>query len=116
MKRSVTKKFALLFGLLLGLSANLALALTLAEAKSQGLVGERLDGFIGAVTASPSAEVQALITSTNDGRRKVYADLAKQNGIAVDQVGIVSAEKLRANAASGEYVQHPTTRQWQRTP
>jgi hypothetical protein len=115
MKNIFRKKFVLLCGLLLGLSANLALALTLGEAKSQGLVGEKVDGFIAAVTANPSAEVQALITSTNDGRRKVYADLAKQNGIPVDQVGIVSAEKLRANAARGEYVQQPTG-QWQRTP
>jgi uncharacterized protein YdbL (DUF1318 family) len=115
MKRLITKKFALLFGLLLALSANLALAITLGEAKSQGLVGEKVDGFIAAVTANPSAEVQALITSTNEGRRKVYADLAKQNGISVEQVGIVSAEKLRASAASGEYVQLPSG-QWQRTP
>ncbi|MDR0782056.1 MAG: YdbL family protein [Pseudomonadales bacterium] len=115
MKRIIGKKFSLLFGLLLGLCANLALALTLGEAKAQGVVGEKVDGFIAAVTANPSAEVQALITSTNDGRRKVYADLAKQNNLTVEQVGIVSAEKLRGNAASGEYVQLPSG-EWQRNP
>lgn len=108
------KKALLPLTLLVSLAASsLALALTLDEAKAQGLVGEKVDGYIGAVVASPNAEVQALITSTNDGRRQVYADLAKRNNISVDQVGAVSAEKLRANAKSGEYLQQPSG-QWQR--
>jgi uncharacterized protein YdbL (DUF1318 family) len=108
------KKLLLMFSFLLALGAgNVALALTLDEAKSQGLVGEKLDGYIAAVTASPAAEVRELITVTNDGRRKVYADLAQRNGITVEAVGIVSAEKLHANAAAGTYLQTPTG-QWQR--
>jgi len=75
----------------LGLS-TLALALTLDEAKAQGLVGEKVDGYVAAVAANPAAEVQALVTSTNDGRRKVYEDLAKRNSITVEAVGVVSAE------------------------
>lgn len=110
------KKFALLFGLMLSLGvSSLALALTLDEAKAQGLVGEKVDGYISAVVPQPSPEVQTLISSTNDGRRKVYAELAQRNGITVEAVGIVSAEKLRANAASGEYIQNPSG-QWQRKP
>lgn len=113
MKNVLNSKLALLFALVLGFGANLALALTLDEAKAQGLVGEKVDGYIAAVTASPSAEVQQLITSTNNGRRQVYNDLAQKNGITVEQVGIVSAEKLRANAKSGEYIQQPSG-QWQK--
>ena len=110
------KKFALLFGLLLSLSvSSLALALTLDEAKAQGLVGEKVDGYVSAIAASPGAEVQALIASTNDGRLKVYADLAKRNAITVEEVGLLSAEKLRASAGRGEYIQLPSG-QWQRKP
>jgi uncharacterized protein YdbL (DUF1318 family) len=113
-RTSAMKKFAMLFSLLLGLSlSGFALALTLDEAKSQGLVGEKADGYVAAVAASPTAEVQALVSTTNDGRRKVYEDLAKRNGITVDAVGVVSGEKLRANAGSGEYVQNAAG-QWER--
>ena len=110
------KKFAMLLGLLLSVGlSSLALAVTLDEAKAQGLVGEQMDGYIGAVVPNPSAEVRTLITTTNDGRGKVYADLAQRNSITIEAVGILSAEKLRASDASGEYVQLESG-QWQRKP
>ena len=40
-----------------------ALAMDIDSAKAQGLIGERGDGYIGAVAASPSAEVAALVKS-----------------------------------------------------
>lgn len=114
MRTTGMKSNLLMFSLLLSLVAsNLALALTLDEAKSQGLVGEKVDGYIAAVIANPNAEVRELVKVTNDGRRKVYAELAQRNGITVEAVGIVSAEKLHANAAPGTYIQSPTG-QWQR--
>lgn len=107
MRITVMKKFVLLAGLVLSMGiSSLALALSLDEAKSQGLVGERLDGYISAVVADPSADVQALVKTTNDGRRQAYADLAKRNNITIEAVAVVAAEKLRANAGSGEYVQN----------
>lgn len=108
------KKFALMLALLLSVGLpSLALALNLDEAKAQGLVGEKVDGYVAAVAPNPSAEVQALVTSTNEGRRKVYADLAQRNGITVDAVAAVSGEKLRSNAGPGQYVQNAAG-QWER--
>lgn len=108
------KKYLLMFVMLLGLGhASVALALTLDEAKAQGLVGERPDGYVGAVAPAPTAEVQTLVTSTNDGRRKVYAELAQRNGITVQAVGIVSGEKLQGAAPAGQYILTPAG-QWQR--
>lgn len=108
------KIFAVLLSLLLGLGLPaLALALTLDEAKAQGLVGERADGFVAAVAASPAPDVQALVEATNDGRRKVYAELAERNGITPQAVATLSAEKLRGAAAPGEYLQNAAG-QWQR--
>lgn len=106
-------RIALLLALLLGLGSPLALALTLDEAKARGLVGEKVDGYIAAVAASPDPELQNLVTSTNEKRRQVYAELAQRNGISLEQVGILSGEKLRANAPAGTYVQQPSG-QWQR--
>lgn len=108
------KKFAVLLGVLLSLAfSSFAFAQALDQAKAQGLVGEKLDGYIAAVVPDPSPEIQALIQSTNEGRRQAYADLARRNNITVEAVGIVSAEKLQANAKSGEYIQTPSG-QWQR--
>jgi uncharacterized protein YdbL (DUF1318 family) len=106
------KKIALLLGLLLSVAfSGFALAQSLDQAKAQGLVGEKVDGFVAAVTASPSAEIQELIRTTNDGRRQAYAQLAQRNGITVEQVGILSAEKLQANAGPGTYIQNASG-QW----
>lgn len=107
------KKLALLLGVLSLALSGLVFAQSLDQAKAQGLVGEKLDGYIAAVVPNPSPEIQALIQSTNDGRRKAYADLAQRNGITVEQVGILSAEKLQASARGGEYIQTPSG-QWQR--
>jgi uncharacterized protein len=108
------KRIILVLSMMLSLGlASLAWALTLDEAKSRGLVGERVDGYLGIVVANPTAEVQALVTSTNDGRRNVYLELAQRNNITVEAVGIVSAEKLREKALRGEYVQS-VSGQWQK--
>ncbi len=108
------KKLVMLFGLLVSIAfSGIALAQSLDQAKTDGLVGEKVDGYIAAVVPNPSPELQALITSTNDGRREVYAGLAQRNGITVEEVGILSAEKLHAGAKSGEYIQSASG-QWQR--
>lgn len=108
------KKYALLLSLLLSMGfSGLVWAQALDQAKEQGLVGEQTDGFIAAVTANPSPEVQALVQTTNAGRRQAYEELARRNNITVEQVGILSAEKIYANAKSGEYLQSPSG-QWQR--
>ncbi|MES2607055.1 MAG: YdbL family protein [Pseudomonadota bacterium] len=101
------KKFLLMFSMFLAVSfSSGAFAIDLDEAKAQGLVGERIDGYVSAVVANPTAEVQQLVTTTNDGRRKVYADLAAKNNITVDAVALVSGEKLRASAGKGQFVQN----------
>jgi uncharacterized protein YdbL (DUF1318 family) len=108
------KKFIVAMSLLMTVfAAGMTFAITLDEAKAQGLVGEKVDGYIAAVIANPNAEVQALIDNTNDGRRKAYADVAKRTNATVEAVGIVSAEKLREKAARGEYVQS-TSGQWEK--
>jgi hypothetical protein len=107
------KKYLLMLVMMLGLGhASLAMALTLDDAKAQGLVGERPDGYIAAVSAAPSDDVKALVTTTNDGRRKVYAELAQRNGITVQAVGVVSGEKLQGAAPAGQYILTPTG-EWQ---
>src|SRR5690606_17604251 len=80
-RSAMLTRFIRLLAVLLALAAAPAWAITLDEAKAQGLVGEKVDGYVAAVAAAVPAEVQALIESTNAGRRQVYADLARRNGI-----------------------------------
>jgi uncharacterized protein len=107
--------FTALTLLLAMMFSSVAVALSLDEAKAQGVVGEKLDGYVAAVNAAPPADVQALVTATNDGRRKVYADLATRNKLNVEAVGALSAEKLHANAGSGHYLQNQAG-QWVKKP
>ena len=63
-----------------------AFALTLDEARQQGLVGEDWTGYVAAVSPNPSKEVQALVTEVNDKRRAVYEKVARETSTAKDPV------------------------------
>lgn len=80
-----------------------AYAISLDAAKAKGLVGERLDGYIGAVASSPSAEVNDLLSTVNTARKAEYEKIAKQNGVTVQAVEKLAAEKLISRAKSGEF-------------
>ena len=72
-------------------------------AKSAGIVGERIDGYLGFVTASSDASLQRKVNEINAKRRALYQRLSRQTGTTVEQVGIVTGEKQIASAQSGEY-------------
>ena len=82
-----------------------ALALTLQEAKEQGLVGEQRDGFLGLVSASASNELRAMIESINTQRRERYQQIAQQNGIELRQVAALAYEKAVEATQPGHFIQ-----------
>lgn len=67
-----------------------ALALDLDSAKSQGLVCEQADGYLRAL----SGEASSIVDQINRQRAAAYADIARKNSVAVDQVGVLTARKL----------------------
>lgn len=73
-------------------------------AKSQGIVGETIDGYLGLVSSSASAEVQAAVNEINIRRKSVYTSLARQKGTSPENVAGVSGEKLIAKARPGEKI------------
>jgi uncharacterized protein YdbL (DUF1318 family) len=81
-----------------------ARALSLQEAKQQGLVGEKPDGYLGLVSANAPAEVRKLVDDVNAKRTEVYAKIAKQEGVSVVVVAARSGERLIREASPGEYV------------
>ncbi|HLF97152.1 MAG TPA: YdbL family protein [Methylococcaceae bacterium] len=87
-------------------------AADLAQAKAAGQVGEQLNGYLGVVQPNAPAEVRALVESINRERRNAYQAIAKKNGVGVDEVARVTAQKVIGQAGPGHYVQTPSG--WQR--
>ena len=85
--------------------APAALALTLQEAKQQGLVGEQRDGYLGAVESSVSSEVRQLISEVNRERRSRYEQIAQRNGATLNQVQALAYEQAVQATQSGHFVQ-----------
>ncbi|PKD38354.1 DUF1318 domain-containing protein [Methylomonas sp. Kb3] len=80
-------------------------ATDLAQAKSAGLVGEQMNGFLGLVKPDASAEIKALVESINAQRLAEYQRIAAKNGVAVEEVGRLTAQKVIGQAAPGQFVE-----------
>ncbi|EBL3400385.1 DUF1318 domain-containing protein, partial [Salmonella enterica subsp. enterica serovar Typhimurium] len=78
-------------------------ALTLDEARTQGRVGETLNGYL--VALKNDAETQKLVLDINHARRASYQQLADSNHLPVDEVAKMAGQKLVERARPGEYVQ-----------
>lgn len=83
--------------------AGSAFAMDLAQARAQGIVGEKLDGYIGAVTSS--ADASAVVNDVNARRRAEYEKISKQNGQPVSVVAKVAAETIINGLPSGSMYQ-----------
>ena len=94
--KSKLLSFLVLSGALIALPA---FALDLQSARVGGMVGEKLDGYIAAVQASP--DVNALVNDVNVKRREEYARISKQNGQSVDVVAKLAAQQVIAKLPDG---------------
>ncbi|MCP3672168.1 MAG: YdbL family protein [Gammaproteobacteria bacterium] len=90
-----------LMTLLMLLIASPAFALSLDQAKQQGLVGETASGYLAARKTSSAAN--ALVTSINAKRRTHYQSISKRNGAPISSVEQMAGKKLIQRAAKGEY-------------
>lgn len=97
------KRTLLIMVWIIGLMSSSAMALTLNEARSQGRVGETLNGYV--VALETDAETQALVRDINEARNRSYQQLAKQNNVSTDEIAKLAGQKLVARAKPGEYVQ-----------
>ncbi len=77
------------------------------ETKARGLVGEKSNGYLGAVNPS-NAEAQAVIVSVNQKRRQAYEDIAKRNLTSVQTVETLAGDKFIQNAKQGHFIERPS--------
>jgi uncharacterized protein YdbL (DUF1318 family) len=82
-------------------------AVTLEEAKAQGLVGEDASGYLAAVSSKPDRDVRALVADVNAKRRAEYERIAEDNGIDVADVEALAGRKAIDKTAPGLYIRLP---------
>jgi uncharacterized protein YdbL (DUF1318 family) len=87
-------------------AASSVFALSLDDAKANGLVGEKANGYLGAVNLA-NAEARALIEDVNQKRRQAYEDIAKRNGTTITAVETLAGEKSVQNTKPGNFVEGP---------
>lgn len=85
------------------LAMNLQQAMSaLGNAKAQGLVGEQPNGYLGVVKDDgDTAEIVRLI---NEARRAEYQRLAKDNGLALQDVESMAGLKAIEKTSSNHYI------------
>jgi uncharacterized protein len=83
-----------------------AWAFSLEEAKTRGLVGEKLNGYLGVVNPS-SQEAQAVVDEINQKRRRAYEEIASRNKTPLATVEALAGEKAIQNTKPGYFVEGP---------
>ncbi|MGB1237422.1 MAG: YdbL family protein [Pseudomonadales bacterium] len=78
-------------------------ALSLGDAKAQGLVGETSQGYIASVTNAPNSAVKALVSTINQKRKAAYQSRAAKAGVSLDVMAKRVAQRLQQKAAKGSY-------------
>jgi len=86
-------------------------AMSLQDAKAQGLVGEQANGYLGLVKSAASAEVKTLMNEVNVKRKKEYQDIARRNKTELSVVEALAGKKAIEMTPSGQYVKPPSG-QW----
>lgn len=102
------------FGLMLGLASVLvvpasAWALDLSSAKASGMVGEKADGYLGAIQGG--GEVAALVADINNKRRDAYQAIAARNGTSLQAVEALAGRAAQDKTAAGQYIMN-SSGQW----
>ena len=85
--------------------------LTLEEAKTQGVVGEQANGYLGIVQPGASAEVQALVNDVNQKRRHMYEEIARRNSTKLGAVEMLAGKTAIDHTRPGNFVRSPSG-QW----
>ena len=87
------------------LGTNVAFALSLQEAKTSGLVGERNDGYVGYVVTPPRDDVKAVVKEVNNKRKAKFSESARSNNLKTEQVANRFYQRALKATASGNYYQ-----------
>ncbi len=80
-------------------------------AKSAGVVGERIDGYLGIVdNGAVDASLRRRLNEINARRRAAYDEVAVEAGATVAQVARVTGEKQIERVPSGQFYMDENSR------
>ncbi|PST94216.1 DUF1318 domain-containing protein [Photobacterium sp. NCIMB 13483] len=96
----------LLGGYLLLFNSSTVLAITLQQAKQQGLVGETNTGFIAAIKSSNNADVSRLINSVNSHRQETYQAISQSHDLSLSTVKQRAYHKAIEKTQAGHFYQN----------
>jgi len=77
-----------------------------AAARASGAVGERMDGYLGAV-GTPTPEVKKLVADINIKRKQVYFEQAQEEHVTAEQYAFSAGCKAIDRTVAGEKYQAP---------
>jgi uncharacterized protein len=83
-----------------------AFPMSVEEAKTRGLVGEKPNGYLGVVNPG-SEEAHVLANEVNQKRRQAYEDIAARNRTHLEAVEALAGEKAIQNTKRGHFVEGP---------
>ena len=75
----------------------------LGDAKAAGLVGETWRGYLAPVDAATPV-ITALVERINSARRVRYGEIAGSTGGTIEEVGLLTAQRVIERAAAGTYI------------
>lgn len=81
-----------------------AVAADLTTAKTNGQLGEQVDGYLGLVDPTAPEDVKALMAEINAKRLAKYTEIAASRGVSVEAVAKITAEKVFQLAEPGTYL------------
>lgn len=79
-------------------------AISLGDAKQQGLVGEMPNGYLGVIV--DNNEAKTLVATVNQKRKNIYMNLARKNKITMQQVTALAGKKAMAKTQSGHFIKN----------
>jgi len=77
-----------------------------AAARASGEVGERMDGYLGAV-GTPTPEIKKLVADINIRRKQVYFEQAQEEKVTAEQYAFSAGCKAIDRTVPGEKYQAP---------
>ncbi len=75
-------------------------------ARSSGIVGEKMDGYLDVVRGETPA-IRAMVSDLNNQRRAVYARQAQANGATLEQYAFTAGCLAISRTSQGEMYQAP---------
>ena len=102
-KNTTIKSLFLALALALAWSTAIS-ASPLTELKASGLIGERMDGYLGVVQTDAPKDVHAQVEEINTKRRAAYQRIATKNSLTLEDVAALAGKKTLQKTPTGQWV------------